>query len=52
MSQDSILLVKSMDFAVRVVNLYKHLQSEKKEAKKTSWGMDDMIINHSLRRDS
>ena len=31
MSQDSILLSKSMEFAVRIVNLNKYLQSEKKE---------------------
>ena len=31
MSQDSILLEKSMLFAVRIVRLYQHLESEKRE---------------------
>ena len=31
MSQDSVLLEKSMSFAVRVVKLYQHLESERKE---------------------
>ena len=31
MSKDSVLLEKSLSFAVRIVNLYQHLESEKKE---------------------
>lgn len=31
MKKDNIILDKSFDFAVRVVNLYKHLTAEKKE---------------------
>lgn len=29
--EDNIVLVKSIDFAVRIVNLYRYLSSEKKE---------------------
>ena len=31
MSQDSVLLEKSLSFAVRIVKLYQYLESEKKE---------------------
>lgn len=31
MKKDNVILDKSFDFAVRIVNLYKHLTSEKKE---------------------
>ena len=31
MKKDNVILDKSFDFAVRVVNLYKHLTAEKKE---------------------
>ncbi len=29
--EDNVVLMKSLDFAVRIVNLYKYLSSEKKE---------------------
>ncbi len=29
--EDNVVLVKSLDFAVRIINLYKYLSSEKKE---------------------
>ena len=32
MSQDSVLLVKSKKFAIRVVRLYQHLKKEKQES--------------------
>ena len=31
MKKDNVILDKSFDFAVRIVNLYKHLTAEKKE---------------------
>ena len=31
MSQDSVLLEKSLSFAIRIVKLYQHLEREKKE---------------------
>ena len=31
MKKDNVILDKSFDFAVRIVNLYKHLAAEKKE---------------------